>query len=76
MDDFAEKLNDLLVDTFRSILKVEEQMVNNMGSLNLSISEVHLLESVEKCGEAGGTVSELAKDLGITLSSVTVAVGS
>ena len=28
MDDFASKMNELLVDTFHSILKVEENMLS------------------------------------------------
>ena len=46
MEDFSYRLNDLLVDTFRSILKVEEQMLQKHLTLNLSINEMHLIESV------------------------------
>ncbi len=74
MEPFAAQLNDLLVDTFRSILKVEEQMLKDHLSLNLSISEMHLIESVGKGGETGITISDIAEDLSISLPSVTVAI--
>ncbi len=74
MDDFAAQLNTLLVDTFRSILKVEEQMLKNHLRLNLSINEMHLIESVGKGGEEGITISSIAEDLSISLPSVTVAI--
>ncbi len=74
MDDFSQKLNDLLVDTFRSILKVEEQMLQKHLTLNLSISELHLIESVGKAGEEGITITSIAEDLSVSLPSVTVAI--
>ncbi|MCE5236574.1 MAG: MarR family transcriptional regulator [Clostridiaceae bacterium] len=74
MDEFSARLNNLLVDTFRSILKVEEQMLQKHLTLNLSISEMHLIESVGKGGDEGLTISSIADDLSISLPSVTVAI--
>lgn len=74
MDNFSQQLNGLLVDTFRSILKVEEQMLKNHLTLDLSISEMHLIESVGKGGDEGLTISSIAEDLSISLPSVTVAI--
>ncbi|HMM32890.1 MAG TPA: MarR family transcriptional regulator [Clostridia bacterium] len=74
MDNFSQQLNSLLVDTFRSILKVEEQMLKNHLTLDLSISEMHLIESVGKSGDEGLTISSIADDLSISLPSVTVAI--
>lgn len=74
MDEFSAHLNDLLVETFRNILKVEEDMLRSSETLNLSISEMHLIESVGKCKEEGRTISGIAEDMGITLPSVTVAI--
>jgi DNA-binding MarR family transcriptional regulator len=75
MDDaFAAEFNNLLVETFRSILKVEEQMLKKHHSLDLSISEMHLIESVGKGGDTGLTISSIAEDLSISLPSVTVAI--
>lgn len=74
MDDFSRELNDLLVTTFWSVLKVEEQMVKADHSLNLSINELHLIESVGKADEDGKTISEIALDLGIARPSVTISI--
>jgi DNA-binding MarR family transcriptional regulator len=72
-DEFDAALNTVLVDTFRLILKVEEQMLKSAGRMNLSINEIHLIEAVGKQKE-GRTISELAVEIGITLPSVTVAI--
>lgn len=74
MDPFAAEFNNLLVETFRSILRVEEEMLKKHHSLDLSISEMHLIESVGKGGETGSTISGIAEDLSISLPSVTVAI--
>ncbi len=74
MDDFSKQLNLLLVDTFYSILRMEEQMLKSSGGMNLSIGEMHLLEAVGRGGAEGCTISSLAKERSVTLPSVTVAV--
>lgn len=74
MEEFNKSLNDLLVDTFNTILKVEEKMIHSMGKYDLSISELHLLETVRKGNKESKTISEIAKRLDITLPSVTIAV--
>ncbi|HHW45828.1 MAG TPA: MarR family transcriptional regulator [Clostridiales bacterium] len=73
----AEYLNDLLVEAYSSILKIEEQNVAKATSLNLSISEIHLIEAIEKNTQEdnkGKTISELSEILKITLPSVTLAI--
>ncbi len=74
MDAFSEKLNNLLVETFRDILKIEEHMLASIGKMNLSINEVHMIEAVGKNKAAPKTISELAEDMSITLPSVTNAI--
>lgn len=74
MDDFARELNDLLVKTFWSILKVEEQMLKDEHRLNLSISELHMVEAVGEELERGKTIGELAQQLSLTPPSVTVSI--
>ena len=74
MDAFSQELNELLSDAFWSVLKIEEQATNNVAGGDLSISELHMLEAVAKDEEQGRSISALAADLHITLSSVTVAV--
>lgn len=74
MNEFEITLNDLLVDTFRSILKVEQKMLQNSATMRLSISEVHLIEAVYNEDNSGKTISDISQKLGITLPSVTISV--
>ncbi len=73
MDEFSAHLNELFVDTFRNILKVEEKTLES-SVMNLTIGELHLIESVGKSAETGRTISSIAEDMRITLPSVTVAI--
>jgi DNA-binding MarR family transcriptional regulator len=72
-DHFSETLNDLLVNTYRTVLKVEEQMIKSMNGIDLSINELHMLESIGT-SEEGATISDIARVMDITLPSVTVAI--
>jgi MarR family transcriptional regulator len=74
MNEFDNELNKMLVDTFRSILKIEEVSLRDKGLQDLSISEMHLLEAVGKNKEEGRTVSDIADELKITPPSVTNAI--
>ncbi len=74
MDAFAAALNDLLVNTFHSILKLEEESLSRIGAFPLSISEMHLLEAVAREKDAGRSITDIAKELSVTLPSVTAAV--
>ncbi|PKM62290.1 MAG: MarR family transcriptional regulator [Firmicutes bacterium HGW-Firmicutes-21] len=73
-EDFGSKLNEMLVDTFNSIRKIEESSLRARHDNKLSISEYHLLESVGKGSPNGRTISEIALDIGITTASVTISV--
>jgi len=73
-DDFGEQLNELIVYTFHSILRVEERVLQESGSTDLTMSEMHLIEAVSLLQHAKATVSDLAAYLQVTLPSVTVAV--
>lgn len=73
MDNFSKKLNELLVETYRQITKIEEQAIRHDSKLDLTISELHMLESVSK-NKDGCTISFIAEDQGITLPSVTFAI--
>ena len=72
MGTFAADLNELLVEIYRNIEILEESELKK-SRLNLSISEIHLIELIAKAG-GGMTVSELAEWLKVTRPSVTVAV--
>ena len=71
MNAFEERLNDLLVDVFNNITKIEERTLRQ-SKIPASISEVHLIDAIGKHGSV--TIGELAAELGISSASVTVAV--
>ncbi len=74
MNEFTVRFNELIVDTFRSILKVEEQTINTHSKYNLSICEFHLIEAVGNGENYRRTISEIAQELSITLATVTVGI--
>lgn len=73
LDTFENEFNELLLETFRDILKVEE-LVLQRSAKKLSIGEVHLIEAVKKAREGALTVSEVAAYLDIAVPSATIAV--
>ncbi len=73
MDELSNRLNELLVSTFRSILKVEEHSLLKMGVTDITINELHLIEAIASF-KGGCTISEIAQAMSITLSSVTIAI--
>lgn len=74
MNSFSARMNALLVNCFRSILRVEEKSLGNLSETNLSVSEFHLLEAVGHGREEGRKIGEIAGELGVTMPSVTVAI--
>lgn len=74
MDAFNSMINDLLVNTFRSILKLEEQMLKHLSDNSLSINELHMLEAIHRQPNQGRSITDIAQELDITLPSVTAAV--
>lgn len=74
MDAFAAALNDLLVNTFNSILRLEEESLNRLSEGKLSINEMHFLEAIARGGDQGRSITDIARELSITLPSVTAAV--
>lgn len=73
VDIFREKLNTMLIEVYHNIMGMEEAALKSSGRLNLSISEMHLIECVGKV-TAGLTISEIAEAMSIKSPSVTVAV--
>lgn len=74
MEQFSQVLNDLLMEIYHNVLRLEEVTLKRDARLQLSIAEMHLIECVGKASDSGCTVSELADSLDITRPSATVAV--
>lgn len=68
----AKKIvNDLLVDVFNRILRIEEEHLKEKG-VTLSMTEVHVLEAIGSIEKP--TMSEVANRLKVTLGTLTTAV--
>lgn len=75
MDEFSSELDVLLVGVYRSVMKLEELILRSVeDQIDLSISELHMLDAISKGGDRGLTISDIAQKLEITLPSVTVAI--
>lgn len=72
-----EYLNDFFVHLFNKILALEEQALSNVGTCDLSVKELHVLEAVSNLTEEGrSTMSGVAQVLDIRVSSLTAAVNT
>jgi len=74
MDSFGTALNDLLVNTFHLILKLEEEALRSMSGNKLSINELHMLEAIHRRPEEGRTITDIAQEMVLTPPTVTVAI--
>ncbi len=74
MQNFSLLLNNILVDTYHSILRLESDFLLNDSRINLSIREVHLIECVGTDKENGKAVSEIAEYMKVTRPTATVAI--
>ena len=74
LDVSVRKMNDLLTEAYRSIIKVEEEMLFRLSGGKLTLSEMHVLESVGKSGTRRMTITEIAQNLDITPPSVTTMI--
>ncbi len=74
MDLFQKALNEMLSTAYRSVNKVEEVMLRKLSNGSLSLSEMHMLESIGKHRNVGMTITEIAQDLEITPPSVTAMI--
>lgn len=67
-----ELINDLLVRLFNQILDIETQYMKAHGVADLSISELHLLDTIS--GSSHPTMSEVAQKATLTNGTITTAV--
>lgn len=75
MDTEYQRINGFLVNIFNEILKTEEESLKKDPSHNLSIREMHTIETVCKAVESGeNTASEIAAFQRITGGTLTTTV--
>ena len=75
MDSRLQELNTLFVETFDTVMRVEEKSLKHVGGGDLSIAEFHTLECIGSGAESRRAVGEIAEALGVTVPTVTVCVG-
>lgn len=73
MTPAEDKINRFLVKVFNDVLRLEEQSISNGKHKNLSVSEVHVLETVQNAAE-GESMRQMADRLHITAGTFTTAV--
>jgi len=70
--EYKHVVNELLVDIFNDILKVEHRAIESFADSALTMSEMHILEAIGKNPDQ--QMSEIARKLRITLPTLTVSV--
>lgn len=70
--EYKQVINELLVDIFNSILKVEHKSIESFAGRSLTMSEMHIIEAVGNSKDL--QMSDIAKKLRITLPTLTVSV--
>ena len=70
----VRRMNEMLTEAYRSIIKVEELMLFRLSGGKLTLSEMHVLESIGKSPAKSLTITEIAQDLDITPPSVTTMI--
>ena len=72
--DLQETINDILINLFNDILKLEEEAIITDEFKDITNNDMHIIEAVGLSGE--NTMSVVAKKLGITAGSLTTSVNS
>ncbi len=74
MEPNLETVNDCLVSVFNDILTIEESELKKSQFNDLSITEMHTIEAIGMYKKK--TSSEVAKELSITVGTLTVAINN
>ena len=72
--DAYETINDILVNLFNEILKLEEEAIITEEFKDITNNDMHIIEAIGLSGE--NTMSVVAKKLGITAGSLTTSINS
>ena len=69
-----ETLNDVLVNLFRDISGIEQKAVRELGYLDITMNDLHVIEAIG-AGEPK-SMSSVARALSVTVGTLTIAVNS
>ena len=73
LDAYASELNSIFNGIYDSIQRLEEQLLSQSGQ-QLSISELHIIETVWQHRLSGCSISDIAQEHQVTLPSMTIAI--
>ena len=73
LDAYASELNSTFNGIYDSVQRLEEQLLSQSGQ-QLSISELHIIETVWQHREFGCSISDIAQEHQVTLPSMTIAI--
>lgn len=74
MNSAYKSLNELLVNMFNNILIIEEKALITREFNNISINDIHIIEMIGI--REGRSMSSVAKDLDITVGTLTIAINN
>ncbi|MCT4597094.1 MAG: MarR family transcriptional regulator [Vallitalea sp.] len=74
MKDTYKTLNELLVNMFNEVLTIEEKALITKEFSNISITDMHIIEAIGL--GSGRNMSSVAKDLDITVGTLTIAINN
>lgn len=74
MEETLAVINQLLVDVFNDILTIEENALKSGQFNDVSVTEVHTVEEIGMYEPK--SMSEIAKNLNITVGTLTVAINN
>lgn len=72
--EFYEGLNDLLLGAYHTLAELEEKKIQKNAHLNISLAQLHMMQAIGRYEDGTATISDLARDLSLSLPTVTVAV--
>ena len=75
MEKIKQDINSFLVDAFNSLLQIEEEFLSKGPFKNITVKEMHLIDTVVNLGE-DNIAKRIASELNITQSSLTTAVST
>ncbi len=67
-----DTINDVLVNLFNEIWKIEEEAIINGEFTDISVNDMHIIEAISK--KDGNNMSIIAKKLDITVGSLTTSM--
>ena len=74
MDSYVKTINELIIDVFHDVLSIEEGALRKGHFSDVTVSEAHTVEAVGLFSRQ--TMGEVARKLGITVGTLTVAVNN